>query len=153
MDNNNTFKTILWIIVGLAIVILAVVFFTKHKNKNAEENMVIGEAAVDEIEIAKMESFPVQVSVLIKGHTSDGCTTVGDVKQNYAAGTFNLKVESKRPLDAESCTQAIQDFQKTVSLSGVVGLPKGTYSVVVNGVKGAFTLEMDNFITETDPLK
>ena len=151
-NNNNTFKTILWIILGLAVVIVAIVLLTKDK-KESGENMIIGEATVDEIEIAKLESFPVEVNVLVKGHTNDGCTTVGDVKQNYASNTFNIIVESKKPLEAQVCTEQIQNFEKTVSLLGVVGLSKGTYNVLVNGVKGSFTLTMDNFVSEEDPLK
>lgn len=152
MENNNSFKTILWIIIGLVVVAGVVFLLTKNK-KPADENMVIGQAAVDEVQIVKLESFPVQVNVLVKGHLQDGCTTLGDVKQSYATGKFSLNIESKKPLDAQNCTQQISPFEKTVSLAGVVGLPKGTYSVDVNGVKGAFTLEMDNFISEKDPLK
>jgi hypothetical protein len=64
-----------------------------------------------------------------------------------------VTLESKRPQNAKVCTQVIQNFEENISLTGVSGLPKGTYTVEVNGVKGAFTLGVDNFISETDPLK
>ncbi len=155
MEQNNSFKTILWIIVGLAIVAIIIFLVTKKKNADmdADENIVIGQAVVEKIDIAMMESFPIQVSVLATGYLSDGCTTVGDVKQRYDEGTFNVTIESKKPLDAENCIQTIVPFEKTISLSGVVGLPRGTYTVDVNGITGKFTLEIDNFISETDPVK
>lgn len=152
MDNSNSFKTLMYVALGLIIVIVAIIFLTKDK-KNADENNVIGEAKVESIDILQLESFPVQVNVVAKGYLPDSCTTLGDIKQSYADNKFTITIESKRPLDAEACAQVIENFEKTISLNGVVGLSKGTYSVVVNGVIGAFTLSMDNFVSETDPLK
>ena len=154
MDNNsNSFKTLMYIALGLIIVILAVVFLTKNKKNAGDENNVIGTAKVESIDIVQLESFPVQVNVIAKGYLPDSCTTLGEVKQSYNANKFTITLESKRPLDAEMCAQVIENFEKTISLNGVVGLAKGTYSVDVNGVMGAFTLSMDNYISETDPLK
>lgn len=144
----------MWIILGLGIVVIGIILLTKNKKSNPEdENMVIGEAVVEEIDVMKLESFPVQVNVLARGYTPDSCTTLGDVKQTYANNKFTVKIESKKPLDAENCAQMIMPFEKTISLSGVAGLPKGSYTIDVNGVTGGFMLEMDNFISETDPLK
>ncbi len=142
----------MWVILGLIIVIVGVILLTKNK-KGGEENTVIGEAKVESIDVVQLESFPVQVNVIAKGYLPDGCTTLGDAKQSYTPGKFKIVLESKKPLDAEACTQSIENFEKTISLNGVVGLQKGTYSVDVNGVMGAFTLSMDNFINEADPLK
>lgn len=144
----------MWIIVGLVVIVIAAVLLTKNKKADpSEENTVIGEAVVEKIDVMTLESFPVQINVLASGYLPDGCTTLGDVKQRYADGTFDITLESKKPLDSQACTQAIVPFEKTISLSGVVGLPKGTYNVDVNGVTGEFTLEVDNFISEEDPLK
>lgn len=152
MQENNTFKTVLWIIVILAVVAGAIFLITKHK-KTSDENMVIGMAPVDTVDVMKLESFPVQINVVAHGHMPDGCTTLGDVKQSYANKKFTITIESKKPLDAEACTLQYEEFTKTISLNGVVGLAKGVYTVSVNGVPGSFTLEMDNFVSETDPLK
>lgn len=152
MENNNTFKTIMWIILGLAVVIIIIVLLTKDK-KDSDENMVIGEAIVEEIEIVKLESFPVQVNILAKGFLADNCTTLGDTKQSYANNKFSVLLQTKKPLDAEDCSQVNVPFDKTISLSGVTGLAQGTYMVDVNGVTGTFSLEIDNFINEVDPLK
>lgn len=152
MEQNNTFKTLAYIAIGLVVVIVAIMLITKHK-KSAEDNMVIGMATVESIELSKTESFPVGITVLAKGYLADSCTTLGEIKQTYAAGTFNVVIESKKPQNAKACAQVIENFEQNISLTGVSGLPKGTYNVNVNGVKGAFTLGMDNFINATDPLK
>lgn len=153
-QNNNAFKTLMWVILGIAIVAIVIVLLTKGKRTDPDDqNMVIGEAVVEEIDVMKLESFPVQVNVLARGYTPDGCTTLGDIKQSYANNKFTVRIESKKPLDAENCTQSIMPFEKTISLSGVSGLPKGSYTVDVNGVTGGFMLEMDNFVSDVDPLK
>lgn len=154
MENNNAFKTIIWIVIILVVVAIIAFLVTRGKGKNntADQNMVIGDAQVDKIDIALLESFPVQVNVLASGTLPDDCTEIGDVVQRYDNGTFYVSLETKRPQDAV-CTQVTKPFSKNVSLSGVVGLPKGDYVVDVNGVKGTFAFEVDNFISDTDPLK
>lgn len=152
MENNNTFKTLAWIILGIAVVIVAIVLITKNK-KSSDENMVIGVAKVESIEVAKTDSFPVEVNILAKGYLEDSCTTLGDTKQTYDNGTFTVTLESKRPQNAKACAEMIQNFEKNIALAGVAGLPKGTYNIEVNGVKGAFTLGVDNFVSGNDPLK
>lgn len=153
MEGNNSFKTIMWII-GLLVVVGIIVFLvTKDKEKDySDENMVIGEAVVEDFDILMLESFPVQINLAVKGYTPDACTQVGDVKQLYANGVFSVTLESKRPLD-EQCAQQIMPFEKTISLSGVVGLPRGEYIVDLNGMRKTFTLDIDNFISDEDPLK
>lgn len=150
---NNAFKTILWVVLGLAIVGIAVFLLTKDKKTGDGENMVIGMADVNSIDILKAESFPVQVNVVAKGDLPDGCTTLGDAKQVYdGKSDFTITLETKRPIDA-TCTQALVPFEKTISLSAANGLAKGTYTVSVNGIMKTFTLETDNFVSQTDPLK
>lgn len=154
MDNNNSFKTLMWVILSLVIVVIVVVLITKNKKTDLDDqNVVIGEAVVEEIDIMKLESFPIQVNILARGYTPDSCTALGDIKQSYANNKFTVKIESKKPLDAENCTMTVMPFEKTINLLGVNGLSKGSYTVDVNGVTGGFMLEMDNFISDTDPIK
>lgn len=152
MENNNTFKTLAYIIIGAVVVIVAVVLFTKNK-KSSSENMIIGVANIESIEVTKTDSFPVEVNIKAVGYLENSCIQLGDTKQSYDNGTFTVTLESKRPQEAKACAEMIQNFEKDISLVGVTGLPKGTYNVEVNGVKGAFTLGVDNFISGNDPLK
>ncbi len=150
---NNSFKTLMWVLLGLVVVAIGVFLLTKNKKPKGEENMVIGTAKVDSVDILKMESFPVQINVIAKGNLPDGCTKIGDAKQTFdGKSDFSIRLETKKPIDG-TCTQALVPFEKTINLSGATGLKKGTYTVDVNGVKKSFTLDMDNFITGVDPLK
>lgn len=153
MENNNSFKTLLWVLIGLAIVIVAVVLISRQGNKNKPENMVVGEARVDAIVVNKDKAFPVGVMIAATGHFTDNCTTLGDIKQGVSGNKFMVKMESKRPLDPKDCSAGNTPFEKSFILEGVTGLAKGDYVVDVNGVTGAFSLTMDNFVSENDPLK
>lgn len=154
METNNSFKTILWVVLGLLVIVVGVTLILKNNKKTEEEqNFVINEASVEEVSISLMESFPVKVNVLAKGNLPDGCTQIGDVDQKYDKGVFDLTLYTKKPLDSKMCTQALVPFEESIELSGVVGLTKGNYKVIVNGIEANFKLDIDNFINESDPLK
>lgn len=101
---------------------------------------------IAEIEILMMESFPVQVAVLVRGHLRDGCTEIDEILQTFDAetNTFSVAITTVRDADA-LCTQALVPFEEPVSLD-VLGLPAGTYTVKVNGVIDTFTLDVDNVL-------
>jgi inhibitor of cysteine peptidase len=153
MENNNSIKTLLYVAAILIVAIVAVIFLKKSKTSSQNENTVIGQVKVNEINISKSDSFPVEVNILAKGNLTDSCTTLGDVKQNYENNKFIVNVESKKALNAKNCVEIAQPFEQNINLAGVTGLTKGSYMVDVNGVPGAFILEMDNFISEKDSLK
>jgi hypothetical protein len=106
------------------------------------ENLMIGEAQVETLDILIMESFPVQVNVHVTGYLGDGCTTLGDIETTQEGDTFLVHITTQRPADA-MCTQQLVGFEENVALD-VEGLPAGTYTVDVNGVTDTFTLDMDN---------
>jgi hypothetical protein len=112
------------------------------------ENIIIGEAQVQAIDILIMESFPVQVSVHVTGYLSDGCTTLGAIETTQADDTFLVTITTHRPADAV-CTQQLVDFEENISLD-VQGLPAGTYTVDVNGVTDTFTLSIDNVLPDQE---
>jgi len=109
---------------------------------------VYGTAMVDDVQINIMESFPVQVSAVVNGYVSDGCTEIDE--DNIAVGredtVFDISLTTIRPKDAV-CTEAIELFEVTIPLD-VYGLDKGVYTVNVNGVNATFELSMDNVIEE-----
>lgn len=104
------------------------------------------QAYVDSVEVVILESFPVQVQVHIKGHFSNGCGQLGDIKTERNGNVFNVKVQGEQPVGA-ICTQALKPFEEQIGLD-VLGLKKGTYTVDVNGVKKDFTLDADNILKE-----
>jgi len=110
------------------------------------DNAVIDEANISSIEIAILESFPVQIQVLVTGTLPDGCTRIGPIDTRREGTVFDVTIHTVRPADA-MCTQVISEFEEVVPLD-VYGLAAGTYTVNVNGVTDTFTLDMDNAISE-----
>jgi hypothetical protein len=107
-----------------------------------------GIAAVDEIDILIMESFPVQVAVVARGFLPDGCTEIDEVRSRFEPESDRFVVEITTVRDADAvCTQALVPFEERFALD-VYGLPAGTYFVDVNGVVGTFTFDVDNVLPE-----
>ena len=109
---------------------------------SGDERPVPGTAQVDSVEILILESFPVQIHVLAKGHLPDSCTTIDQITEEQDGATFRVTITTARP-EGEMCAQVLTPFEETIPLD-VYGLAAGTYTVDVNGVTGTFTLDIDN---------
>ena len=109
-----------------------------------DQPVTAGVAPVESIEILILESFPVQVHVLVKGGLPDGCTEVDQInrRSDLENNTFWVEITTVRPTNVE-CTTEVVPFEETIPLD-VYGLPAGDYTVDVNGVSETFTLYMDN---------
>lgn len=154
MENNTQVKNFFYIILALVIVLVAFVLIRKNKRAGEESQYEVGQAMVDSIDITLKESFPVQVDVLVKGNLPDGCTELGDAKQQLLGKTFNINLETRKLKDADvMCTQALVPFEETIALENVVGITAGEYTVTVNGVSKKFVMDVDNYISNEDPLK
>ena len=114
-----------------------------HKAYNGNE-FIFGNATVENIEIQILESFPVQVNVIVKGYLADNCTEIDRIIEFRDENTFYINIKTKRPADV-FCTQVIRPFEETITLD-VDGLNAGVYEVNVNGVLGSFELTMDNVL-------
>jgi inhibitor of cysteine peptidase len=101
-----------------------------------------GEAIVEEIDILILESFPVQVNVVARGHLPDGCTKIDEVREMRTEQAFQITITTVRPADV-FCTQATVPFEEVIALD-VLGLDAGIYTVNVNGATGSFELSVDN---------
>ena len=112
-----------------------------------EEPTLGSVAVVESIDVLLLESFPLQVNVVIRGQLPDaGCTTIASVEQVREGNTFTLRlVTTTDPLAL--CAQALTPFEEVVSLD-VVGLPAGVYTVDVHGVQQTFEFTMDNIMEE-----
>lgn len=104
-------------------------------------------ALVDSIDILLLESFPIQINVVVTGNLRNGCSVLaGAVQTNLANNVIQLEVLETQT-GAEACGQALVPFTETYPLD-VDGLPAGDYTVTVNGVTGTFTFTVDNIIPE-----
>lgn len=112
------------------------------------EKFELGELAI--IESADpmfLESFPLQVRILITGSLPDGCTTVYRSESTREDDRFNVRIFTLRERDA-MCTQALVPFDVSVPLD-VYGLPARTYRVMVYDFNTEFTFTQDNIIQES----
>jgi len=110
---------------------------------------ISGLADVENVDLLVMESFPVQVSVVVSGRFPDGCTKISNSEQeSLDQDKIGLNIYTVRPADIE-CDQQPIPFEQNFPLD-VIGLPAGTYTVVVNGVTGTFELTIDN-VAATGP--
>lgn len=113
-----------------------------QRDKDESAIYQYGVASVDEIDIRIMESFPVQVNVAVRGNLPDGCTEIDEAQVQREDNLFRITLTTRRPAD-RMCTEALVPYEHIIPLD-VYGLPAGDYTVDVNGVTGAFTLEIDN---------
>jgi len=106
-----------------------------------------GELYVESVDILIMESFPVQISVLVKGELPDACTEIDQIHQgdDLENNAFWIEITTVSSTDT-ACIEILGPFEETIPLD-VYGLPAGTYTVTVNDVMTAtFTLDMDNVL-------
>lgn len=104
-----------------------------------------GLAFISSTDLITKETFPVQVEMIVRGYVADGCTAVDTVTQQRTQQRIDLTIKTKRRADAV-CTQATQYFERRIALN-VAGLPKGTYTVNVNGKTTTFGLKVDNSLS------
>jgi hypothetical protein len=106
---------------------------------------------LESIEICTLESFPVQIHVLVKGKLPDDCTVINRISESVVPcvedDTFWVEVTTIRRA-GEACTSSPIPFEGTIPLD-VYGLPAGVYTVDVNGIRETFTLDVDNMPPST----
>jgi len=121
----------------LGLIMLIIIFFTGCFSILP----TIGLASVDEIDILILESFPVQINVIVRGNLPDPCTEISEVLQEREGDTFFITIKTYR--SPGFCIQVLAPFEEIIPLE-VYGLPASTYTVDVNGVQDTFDLEVDN---------
>lgn len=105
----------------------------------ARGDVIVGQASVEQLDVLILESFPVQINVVIEGHLADGCTRVGEISVSVAANRVRIVVNTERPRDA-ICTMALVPFRETVRLDNRQLTP-GTYTVEVHGLTDELRVE------------
>ncbi len=100
------------------------------------------EGLIDEVELIKKNTKPVQVFLKISGPNTS-CYTPGKIGLRKSGNRFDVSAGFTPP-QTEACTTAMVSFEATVSLP-VFNLPAGTYEYNVNGkFSGSFELTEDN---------
>ncbi|MCL4870311.1 MAG: hypothetical protein KJ063_15205 [Anaerolineae bacterium] len=106
--------------------------------------LITGTAMIHSVDLRLMESFPLQMMAGIKGDYPDGCTGLGEVKQERVENDIFITVETVRPADM-MCIQVLVPFEANIPVD-IHGLPAGKYQVHINGVIASFTLDQDNIL-------
>lgn len=101
-----------------------------------------GPTTVEVVEIHQIETFPVVVNVIARGHLPDECTTIDQISQVRTGSNFYISIDSVY-YGGETCLQEPIPFEEEIELD-VVSLPAGIYVVDVNGLQGTFKLQADN---------
>jgi inhibitor of cysteine peptidase len=154
MENNKSIKTFSYIIIALVAALVVFVLVRKNKSDEVEGDYLISQANVESVDVVLKESFPVQVDVIAKGNLPDGCTEIGDNTQQLVGSTFKINLEARKLKDGDiACTQALVPFEETIALENVVGISAGDYTVEINGISKTFKMDVDNYISNVDPLK
>ncbi len=104
-------------------------------------------APVESIDILVLESFPVQIHVLVDGYLPTTCYEITQIEKHREGNTFYVKLMMND--SGLVCIQKIEPFQEVVALD-VYGLSAGTYYVNVNGIVDTFTLDIDNILPDTE---
>lgn len=116
-------------------------------NEQGDLTLVSAEEAnlvtIDAVDVAILESFPVQVRVNISGNKSVPCVNLLDAAVAVADSVFTIVLAESRLGPAETCIAMIDPFEQSIDLD-VAGLSAGEYTVIVNGVSASFILETDN---------
>jgi hypothetical protein len=100
-----------------------------------------GGAMVESVEVLILESLPVQIHVLVKGHLPDACAQIEGHQLEQEDNTININLNTTWPAD-QRCMAAPTPFEQTIPLA-VDELTAGEYTVEVDGVSETFTLSAE----------
>jgi inhibitor of cysteine peptidase len=102
-------------------------------------NLPVRQGVVEGFDILFLESYPVQINVVIQGHMADGCTRLSEIVQVVQGRTIQFIVYTERPRDA-ICTLALVPYRETVRLD-TRGLALGEYTVEIHGLTQELALD------------
>lgn len=100
-----------------------------------------GGAMVESVEVLILESLPVQIHVLVKGHLPDACARIEGHQLEQSGNTIDISLNTTWPAN-QRCMAALTPFEQTISLA-VDELTPGEYTVEVDGVSETFTLSAE----------
>jgi inhibitor of cysteine peptidase len=101
------------------------------------------EATVESLDVLLLDSFPLQVNVLVSGYLPDGCVELVEITAERQENEFILTLTTRRQTGDIACTEALVPFEERISLD-VYGLEAGTYTVTAQDQQATFTFDVDN---------
>ncbi len=104
---------------------------------------------VERLELAVMESVPVQVQAKVSGYFSLSCTVLEGVTVQRESDFFIVQFHPVKDVETP-CVEDTIPFSETITVD-VTGLPAGTYTLFAGEQSQSFTLDVDNVATTTPP--
>ncbi len=102
------------------------------------------EAKIDTITVQQSETFPVQVTTLVKGRLPSKCNKIQEVETTLRDNVFEVKFLVD-PVLFLKCPIQSESFEQKVELP-TEGLKAGEYVVNVNNIITSFQLKKDNHL-------
>jgi hypothetical protein len=137
IKTKKLYSLILW---GLALILLSACAAPASGVQNAPEGL----AKIDFAQVDVGLGSPTPVTVTIDVSYPNACSQISDVTQTLTkeGDITKIKIEVRVADMGEICTEFPQSFRLVLPINAS-GLPKGVYSVDVNGVD-AGTFEFKN---------
>lgn len=92
-------------------------------------NTVRSPVLVESVDVLVMESFPMQLSLIVKGQHPDGCDLPVVVEQRREGNTVIVELYRNLPIDL-MCAMVVVPYEGTIPLEG--GFEPGRYTIIVN---------------------
>jgi hypothetical protein len=106
-------------------------------NPIKDDNLIIEDMKIEDISILFLESFPVQVHVIVKGVSRNSCVKLNEITQKRDGNTVNIHITTEQPKDAV-CLQVVTFITERISLGEF--LP-GRYNLIINGIVKEFVID------------
>jgi hypothetical protein len=123
---DNTFT-----VSQMPVVVNGVVYFADETESNVpvEGNLMQVDTVVESVDVLVLESFPMQLNLLVKGYQPDGCDFPVQVEQVRDGNTVTVHIYREMPQDA-ICPMMIVGYEETIALEG--GFENGSFTIHVN---------------------
>ena len=95
---------------------------------------IVDDLPIQKVSVAILESFPVQVNLMIEGYLADSCTMLHQTTEQREGNTIHVQVTTVRPGDL-ACATVVTEIEHVVPLGT---FDPGMYKAIVNDVKVEF---------------
>lgn len=109
---------------------------SQSDNQEAEGNAMPVDTVIETVEVAILESFPMQLQLVVSGYQPDGCDFPVEVAQRVDGNDVTLHIFRNVPPDV-MCTMNLAPYEETILIDG--GFTEGTVNIQVN----EFTTSVD----------
>jgi inhibitor of cysteine peptidase len=107
---------------------------SKPTGEPAAGELIEGKVYINQVDLMVMESFPLQIAVVVAGDLPTPCHNLEiEVSEPNALNEIHVWVYSVFPADV-ICVQVLESFEANISIP-MAGAADGEYSVYVNGEK------------------